>query len=176
MAAGLTQRQKASKTYNWLQSLRRDLLKAGVSTVYERATVNRRGKVVFFTGDGITFPKSDVDGGFNISLNWGNMSNGESFGTARLYLVLRGETKVYTGWGDTTDGSFSEGLDIVRREFKGVLGGTMTKRERVARLMQVVNLLPESLAQHHAATMTDDDIDTYLAYNRRMTEEATCKS
>jgi hypothetical protein len=108
-------------SYSHLQAIRRDLSRAGVNTVYEKGTASRQGKIVFFEGDGIAFPYTHVDGGFNITINWSNASNGESFGATRIYLVLRGETKIYSGWGYNAAGSFSQGLDIIKAEFKGAL-------------------------------------------------------
>ena len=59
--------------------------------------------------------------GFNISVEWSSASNGETCGTLRIYLVLRGESKVYSGWGYNCAGTFSEGLEIIKSEFKAVL-------------------------------------------------------
>ena len=113
MAAGLSRTERTRKAYTHLQGIRRDLLKAGVNTVYVKQTARTRGHLVPFN------QPEHVDGGFNISLEWSSASNGETFGTVRLYLVLRGETKVYSGWGYQAAGSFSQGLEIVKCEFKG---------------------------------------------------------
>jgi hypothetical protein len=116
MAAGISRQEKTARAYNHLQAIRRTLQRAGVETKYVKATARTRGCVI-----PINQP-DHVDGGFNISMEWGSMSNGESVGTVRLYLVLRGETKVYAGFGYNCDGSYSTGLDIVKREFsQGVL-------------------------------------------------------
>ena len=116
MAAGLSRQEKTQRAYNHLQAIRRTLYRAGIETKYVKATSRTRGCVVPFN------QPDHVDGGFNISMEWSSASNGETFGAVRIYLVLRGETKVYSGWGYNCAGSYSEGFEIITREFsKGVL-------------------------------------------------------
>jgi len=115
MAAGLSRRDRTRRAYNHLKALQRDLSRAGVSTEYKGATARTRGHLVSFN------QPEHIDGGFNISVEWSSASNGETFGTLRLYVVLRGESKVYAGWGYNAAGSFSDGLEIIKREFKGAL-------------------------------------------------------
>jgi len=114
MAAGLSRAERTRKAYQHLQAIRRDLSRAGVATIYKAGTRTTKGCVIFDETD------STKDIGFNISMDWSSASNGETFGTVRLYLVLRGETKIYSGWGYNAAGSFSQGIEIVKAEFKGV--------------------------------------------------------
>ena len=125
MAAGLSQKQITSRIYNRLKSLEYQLSKAGVNTVYQSARrkctgTRSHGVLVFFEGDGITFPHWQGDGGFNISYSHGNMSNGESVITARIYTVLNGVHRTF-GWTEK-DGSFEQGLNFIKQNF--TTGGT----------------------------------------------------
>jgi len=120
MSAGLSQKQITSRIYNRLKSLEYQLSKAGVNTVYQcagrRCTGNRsHGLLVFFEGDGITFPYWKGDGGFNIGYSSGNMSNGETVITAHIYTVLNGVHRSF-GWTEK-DGNFEQGLAFIKQHF-----------------------------------------------------------
>ena len=125
MAAGLSQKQITSRIYNRLKSLEYQLSKAGVNTVYQSArrtcTGSRRhGLLVHFGGDGVTIPHWHGDGGFNISYSSGNMSNGETVITGRIFTTLLGVTRMF-GWTEK-DGSFEQGLNFIKQNF--TTGGT----------------------------------------------------
>ena len=115
MGAGLSKKQITSRIYNRLKSLEYQLSKAGVNTVYVKASRIKGAHLVFFERDAITFPRWTGDGGFNIKYSSGNMSNGETVITGRIYTVLRGVNRVF-GWAEK-DGSFEQGLDFIKQNF-----------------------------------------------------------
>ena len=119
MAAGLSQKQITSRIYSRLKSLEYQLSKAGVNTQYNKGTASKRGHLVFFEEgapvSGSECPRWVGDGGFNISYSSGNMSNGETVITARIYTVLRGVNRIF-GWAEK-DGSFEQGLDFIKKNF-----------------------------------------------------------
>jgi hypothetical protein len=122
MSAGLSQKQITSRIYNRLKSLEYELSKAGVNTVYNKGTASKRGHLVFFDGEGIA-PAWNGDGGFNISYDSDNLSNGETFITGRIYLVWKGARRAY-GWIGNDDGTFEQGLDFIKANFAVVPQGT----------------------------------------------------
>jgi hypothetical protein len=115
MGAGLSQKQITARIYGRLKSVQYELAKVGVNTVYKKATASRYAEVVWFEGDGITFPVKHIDGGFNISFNVSHASNGECFGFPGIYFVYEGERKNY-GW-LKPDGSFEQGLARIKELF-----------------------------------------------------------
>jgi hypothetical protein len=120
MSAGLSHKQVTSRIYNRLKSLEYQLSKAGVNTVYQHAhrtcTGNRsHGLLVFFEGDGKTFPHWQGDGGFNISYSSGNMSNGETVIYGRIYTTLNGIQRSF-GFCEK-DGGFEQGLAFIKQNF-----------------------------------------------------------
>ena len=115
MAAGLSQKQITARIYRRLLSIARDLRRAGVHTQYQKATAQRYAKLVFFEGDGVLVPHSNVDGGFNISYSVSRASNGETFGSATIYLVYKGES---TNYGlASVNGSFEQGIARIKELF-----------------------------------------------------------
>ena len=124
MSAGLSQKQITSRIYNRLKSLEYQLSKAGVNTMYNKGTASKRAHLVFFEPgapvSGSECPHWVGDGGFNIRYGSGNMSNGETFITGRIYLVWKGERRIY-GWAEK-DGSFEQGLAFIKQNFN--TGGT----------------------------------------------------
>ena len=126
MAAGLSKKQITSRIYTRLKSLEYQLSKAGVNTQYRKGTANTRGYLVFFEGHDAHSMEEFVnhrwtgDGGFNIKYSSGNMSNGETVITGRIYTVLRGVNRIF-GWTEK-DGSFEQGLNFIKQNF--TTGGT----------------------------------------------------
>jgi hypothetical protein len=124
MGAGLSRKQIRDRVYRRLKSLEYELSKAGVATIYEKATAARDASLVFFEGDGSTvFPHNPVDGGFNIKFNISRASNGEVFGSPTIYLVYKGESKNY-GW-TSVHGNFETGMAKIKELFS-------TKQEVIA--------------------------------------------
>ena len=116
MAAGLSSKQINSRIYNRLKATEYRLDKAGVNTVYEKATPRRRAALVFFEGDGSTvFPYTIVDGGFNITYSVSHASNGETCGFQRIFVTLKGESKTF-GWQEP-DGTIEAGIEYVITNF-----------------------------------------------------------
>lgn len=109
MGAGLSNKQIQGRVYRRLLAVGRDLHKAGINTIY------RRGALVFFEGDGITFPYNRTDGGFNISYRISRASNGEVFGTPTVFMTYKGEAKQY-GFSDT-GGTFEQGIAFIKENF-----------------------------------------------------------
>jgi hypothetical protein len=92
MSAGATQQQKTRHTYNTLHRIQRELQTAGVTTQYRKASRVESAHLVYFTDT--EYPNMQ-DGGFNIKLTWGNMSNGGSVGYPVIYFVHQGATKTF---------------------------------------------------------------------------------
>jgi hypothetical protein len=119
MAAGLSQKQITSRIYNRLKWLEYQLSKAGVNTRYCKGTASKRGHLVFYE-EGAPVSNNECprwvgDGGFNIKYSSGNMSNGETFITGRIYTVLHGVNRIF-GWTEK-DGSFEQGLEFIKQNF-----------------------------------------------------------
>jgi len=106
MSAGLSRTQRTYHTRKLLKSIQRELSKANVGTMYKRGTPQRSAMLVY--------DDSGVSGGFNVSMSWGNMSNGESVGTPRIWLSFNGETKQYADWGEE---SFEKGIARIKELF-----------------------------------------------------------
>jgi hypothetical protein len=144
MGAGLSKKQITSRIYNRLKSLEYQLSKAGVSTQYRKGTANTRGYLVFFEGhdahsmEEFVNHRWTVDGGFNISYSHGNMSNGESVLTARIYTVLNGMRRTF-GWTEK-DGSFEQGLDFIKKNFTTSVTSVPDEPRRSAVHKRVVGL------------------------------------
>jgi hypothetical protein len=113
MSAGLSREQRTYHTRKMLQRVQRELSKANVGTIYKRGTPHTSALVIY---NGPT-----TDGGFNISMSWGNMSNGESVGMPRIWLTYQSETKQYAGWGVE---SFEKGLARIKELFAKEAGVT----------------------------------------------------
>lgn len=85
MGAGLTRKQRNSRTRYSLQAMQAKLARVGVPSVYRRFQLC-----------------ADVTGltslnGFNVRWSWGNMSNGESVGMQLITVFYNGAEEVY-GW------------------------------------------------------------------------------
>jgi hypothetical protein len=108
MSAGLSRTQRTYHTRKLLKSIQRELSKANVGTMYNRGTPQTSAYLVY-EGTG-------HDGGFNISMSWGNMSNGGSVGTPRirLYEPENNFPKQYAGWGEE---SFEKGIARIKELF-----------------------------------------------------------
>jgi hypothetical protein len=108
MSAGLSRTQRTYHTRKLLKSIQRELSKANVGTIYKRGTP-QTSAVLVYEGTGAT-------GGFNISMSWGNMSNGESVGTPRIWLYEPENNfpKQYAGWGEE---SFEKGIARIKELF-----------------------------------------------------------
>lgn len=96
MAAGLSRKQRNSRVYNALKHLQYKLALVGVPSVYRRFQLCAETT-------GLTH-----NGGFNVSYNWSNASNGECFGMQIITIRnLEGGAEYY-GWqqpnGDTKAG------------------------------------------------------------------------
>jgi len=108
MSAGLSREQRTYHTRKMLQRVQRELSKANVGTIYKRGTP-QTSAVLVCEGIGIT-------GGFHISMSWGNMSNGGSVGTPRIWLYEPENNfpKQYAGWGEE---SFENGIARIKELF-----------------------------------------------------------
>jgi hypothetical protein len=99
---GATPQEKARYTYNSLKKIQRELTAAGVNAEYVR---------------GGMLKGSDGANTWDMGYHWGNMSNGESVGTALCVINFNGKKERYSGWGYNADGSFEQGVAKVKEMF-----------------------------------------------------------
>lgn len=111
MGAGLSKRQRNQRIYTRLQSVKRELIRAGVPTLY-------KGGQLFFND--IT----NLNGGFNVSYKWIGASNGECAATCVIHIqppdpVLHAEN--YGGWctDKANDGTYEKGVARLKELFGG---------------------------------------------------------
>ena len=107
MAAGLSQKQIYSRVYRRLMSLKGQLRKAGVNTLYKN-----RSLVFFDTAD------LHIDGGFNIKYRVSHASNGECAGFPTVYLAFEGKRENFgSALFEKSDGTFDQGLERIKALF-----------------------------------------------------------
>lgn len=113
MGAGLSIKARNGRVYRRLKRLQRQLLEAGVNTVYHRYSLSHNDVY-------------SIGGGFNIHYNWSYASNGESAAAPLVTIpadVIKGVTvdkrETYGGW-STQEGSlgtFEKGIERLKELF-----------------------------------------------------------
>jgi hypothetical protein len=100
MSAGLSTKQINSRIYNRLQTIKRQLSRAGVPSTYHAHQLCRFETV-----------NTPNIGGWNISFRVIRASNGESAGTPSLYITnsLQGGFH-FGGWDADNNGAFADGI------------------------------------------------------------------
>jgi hypothetical protein len=107
MSARLSREQRTYYTRKMLQRIQRELSKANVGTIYKRGTPQTSAHLVY-DGTGIT-------GGFQVTMSWDYMSNGESVGTPRIWVLVPGtKPQVFAGWSGQL---FEMGMEHIKNLF-----------------------------------------------------------
>ena len=109
MGAGLSKTQRNRRIYTRLQSIKRELIRAGVPTLY-------KGGQLFLNDI------ANIGGGFNVSYIWLDASNAEGAAIPQIRIqppnpILHSED--FGGrWVATKNGTFEQGIARLKELFK----------------------------------------------------------
>jgi hypothetical protein len=107
MGAGLSKAQFNGRVYRRLKSTQRQLVRAGVPTIYENYQLYPD-----LTG------VEDTGKGFNIGYTRLNASNGETAGIPLILVTINGDREEY-GWWNSKHGDFNKGIARIIELFAG---------------------------------------------------------
>jgi hypothetical protein len=108
MGAGLSTKQINGRIYNRLQTIKRNLERAGVAVVY------RNYSLIRFEAEG-----TQKIGGFNISFSVSTASNGKCAPLVYITGSLRQNGR-WGGWNNLNHGTFEQGIAAIINTFSEV--------------------------------------------------------